>query len=103
LFGKRFEVLSISRSDPQSAHVFVKYQDDIVLRLPWRATSLSTLVEHAPRAKLCQEAVQEFLSLVKEYELCPSQSTRRRVRSGRRSAGKTDKKSSRSSDASSRR
>ena len=103
LFTKRFEVVSISRGDPQSAHVFVKYQGDIVLRLPLRATSLSALVNHAPRAKLCQVAVQEFLSLVKEYELCPPKTTRRRATSGKRSGSKTNKKSSKNSDASSRR
>jgi hypothetical protein len=103
LFGKRFEVVSIARGDPQSVHVFVKYQGDIVLRLPLRATSLSMLAEHAPRAKLCHEAVQDFLSLVKEYELCPQPTTRRRGKSGTRSTGRTNNKSSRNSDASSRR
>jgi hypothetical protein len=103
LFGKRFEVVSISRGNPPSAHVFVKYQGDIVLRLPLRATSLSALAEHAPRAKLCQLAVQDFLSLVKEYELCPHKTPRRRAKSGTRSADKTNKQSFRSSNASSRR
>jgi hypothetical protein len=103
LFGKRFELISIARGDPQSAHVFVKYQGDIVLRLPLRGTSLAALVNPVPRAKLCQEAIKDFLSLVKEYELCPSKTTRSRAKSGTRSTSKTNNKSSRSSDASSRR
>jgi hypothetical protein len=103
LFGKRFEIVSIARGDPQSVHVLVKYQGDIVLRLPVRATSLAALVNPAPRGKLCQEAIQDLLSLVKEYELCPNQTTRRRAKSGARSTPKTDNKSSRSSDTSFRR
>lgn len=103
MFGKRFEVVSIARGDPQSAHVFVKCQGDIVLRLPLRGTSLATLVEFVPRGKLCREAVQDFLSLVKEYELCPQPTTRRRAKSGTRSTGTTNNKSSRNSNASSRR
>jgi hypothetical protein len=64
-----------------------------VLRVPLRATSLSTLVNHAPRAKLCTQAVVEFLDLVKEYELCPPTNTRKPDKSGRHSTKKRDKKS----------
>lgn len=67
--------------------------DGIVLKVPLRATSLSTLVEGSPRAKLCEPSAQEFLSLVKEYQLCPPQSPCKPTKSGRSSKKKSDKKS----------
>jgi hypothetical protein len=103
LFGKQFEVLSISRGDPQAAHVFVKYRDDIVLRLPLRATNLSLLDDHAVRATLSQDAAREFLSLVKEYELCRHKTKSRRAKSGKRSTGNSNKTSSTNSSGSPRR
>ena len=98
LYGKRFRVESISRSTKELAHVFLRRDDGIVLRVPLRATSLSTLANHAPRAKLCRQAAQEFLDLVKEYELCPPinippLNTRKPHKSGRRSTKKRGKKS----------
>ena len=68
-------------------------EDGIVLRVPLRSTSLSTLVRHAPRAKLCKQAVQEFLDLVKEYEQCVQKPATKSVKSGRRSNKRTRKKS----------
>jgi hypothetical protein len=97
LYGKRFRVESVSRSSEDVAHVFVCREDGIVLRVPLRATSLSTLVNHAPRAKLCRQAAQELLDLVKEYELCPPINIRKPAKSGRRSIKKRDKKSKTSS------
>ena len=95
LFGRRFEVVSIARGDEAVAHVFVRYCDDIVLRVPLRSTSLSPLVDHTPRGKLSPSSVEEFLALVKEYELCPPNQAKRRPRkSGKRSRRKTAKKSS---------
>ena len=93
LYGKRFRVESVSRSSAEVAHVFLRRDDGIVLRVPLRATSLSTLVNHAPRAKLCNQAVTEFLDLVKEYELCPPTNPRKPTKSGRRSTKQRDKKS----------
>jgi hypothetical protein len=92
LYGRRFRIESVSRSSEELAHVFLRRDDGIVLRVPMRATSLSTLVNHAPRAKLCKQAAQEFLDLVKEYELCPL-TTRKLTKSGRRLIKKRDKKS----------
>lgn len=91
LFGKRFQVESISRSSEEAARVLLRREDGIVLRVPLWATSLSTLVDHAPRAKLCRQAVAEFLDLVKEYELCPR--TKKPIKSGPRSTCRRDKKS----------
>ncbi len=93
LYGKRFRVESVSRSSKELAHVFLRRDDGIVLRVPLRATSLSTLVIDAPRAKLCKQSVAEFLDLVKEYELCPPTNIRKSTKSGRRSTKKRDKKS----------
>ena len=93
LYGKRLLVESVSRSAEELAHVFLRRDDGIVLRVPRRATSLSTLVEHAPQTKLCKQAVAEFLDLVKEYELCLPTNTRRPTKSGRRSTKRRDKKS----------
>ena len=67
------------------AHVFLRREDGIVLRVPLRATSLSTLVRLAPRAKLSKRAVQEFLDLVKEYEQCAQKPATKSAKSGRRS------------------
>ena len=93
LYGKRFRIESISRVEQEIAHVFVRREDGIVLRVPLRATSLSTLVDDAPKAKLCGPSAQEFLSLVKEYALCPPQSPNEPTKSGRSSKKKSDKKS----------
>jgi hypothetical protein len=70
LHGRRFRVESISRSPDPVAYVFVRREDGIVLRVPLRATNLSTLVQYAPRAKLSTSSIAEFLGLMKEYELC---------------------------------
>ena len=98
LYGKRFRLESVSRSQEEVAHVFLRRDDGIVLRVPLRATSLATLANQAPQAKLCTPAAQEFLDLVKEYELCPPINlppinTRKPNKSGRRSTKKRDKKS----------
>ena len=84
LFGRQFLVVSVSRGPAASAHVFIRYRDGIVLRIPVRATSLSTLVENAPQGKLSLVAVREFLSLVKECEPCPRPPRKSGSNSGRR-------------------
>jgi hypothetical protein len=93
LFGKRLRVESVASTPEDVAHVFLRRDDGIVLRVPLRATSLSTLVRHAPRAKLCKHAVQEFLDLVKEYEQCVQKPATKPAKSGRRSNKRTRKKS----------
>ena len=93
LWGKRLLIERVARGPEEVAHVFLLREDGIVLRVPLRATSLSTLVNQTPRAKLCKQAAQEFLDLVKEYELCPPTNTRKPNKSGRRSTKKRNKKS----------
>jgi hypothetical protein len=93
LYGRRFRVESVSRSSEEQAHVFLRRDDGIVLRVPLRATSLSTLVDCAPRAKLCKQSVSEFLGFVKEYKLCPPSNKHQSTKPGRRLTKKRDKKS----------
>ena len=93
LYGKRLRLERVSRSLPDVANVFLRRDDGVVLRVPLRATSLATLVSHVPRAKLCKQAAEEFLDLVKEYELWPPTNTSKRTKSGRRSTKKRGKKS----------
>jgi hypothetical protein len=75
-------------------HVFVRYRDGIVLRLPRAATNLLTLDHDTPCDRLCRSAVEEFLALVKEYESCPKVRKSPHAKSGPRSRPKTGKKSS---------
>jgi len=85
LFGKCLRVERVASSPQDVAQVFLRRDDGIVLRVPLRATSLSTLVRHAPSAKLCVQAVQEFLDLVMEYERCAKKPANKSAKSGLRS------------------
>jgi hypothetical protein len=93
LFGKRLPVERIASTPPEVANVFLRRDDGVVLRVPLRATSLSTLLQHAPRAKLSSQAVQEFLDLVMEYERCANKPASKSAKSGQRSTKQTGKKS----------
>ena len=93
LFGKRLRVERVASTPQDIAHVFLRREDGIVLRVPLRATNLSTLVRHAPRTKLCKHAVREFLDLVKEYEQCVQRPATKSVKSGPRSSKRTRNKS----------
>jgi hypothetical protein len=96
LYGKRFQVLSVSRGPAASAHAWVLYRDQITLRLPLRSTSLSPLVDSRPQATLTRGSVEHFLSLVKEYELCqqpPGKSGQRSRRSAKNKSHKSSAKS----------
>ena len=88
---------SVSRSPKDVAHVFLKRDDGVVLRVPLRSTSLASVTNHTPRSKLSYLAVREFLELVKEYELCPTPRSktqqRKSAKSGRRSIKNRDTKS----------
>ena len=63
LFGQTFQVLSVSRGTNDSSHVFVRYRDDITLRIPRRVTSLATFVNHAERAQSWPELELTLLDL----------------------------------------
>ncbi len=92
LFGKRFLLDRMSRRVAETAHVFLRREDGMVLRAPRRSTSLSVLVGPALRAKLNASSVDEFLALVKEYELCHRPEKSPPPKSGRRSTSKRDSK-----------
>lgn len=87
LYGREFIVERISHGPESSAIVFVRYGEDIQLRIPLRATSLATLPAQMRCVKLTHDSVEEFLSLVKEYESCQ----RQLKMSGRRSVHKRNK------------
>ena len=93
LYGKRFrlDLMTCSRAD--TAYVFLRREDGVVLRVPRRSTSLLILVGHTPRTKLNTRSVTEFLCLVKEYELCRRPEKSRPTKSGRRSTSNRAKKS----------
>ena len=93
LFGKRLRVESVASTPQDVAHVFLRREDGVVLRVPLRATNLSMLVQLAPRAKLCKQAVQEFLDLVREKEQCAKTSTPKSAKSGSRSTRRARNKS----------
>lgn len=87
------QIESIARTDPHVAHVFLRNSDGVVLRVPLRATSLSTLVDHSPRTTLNHQSVTQFLQLVKEYALCQILATQPTKASGIRSARNNNKMS----------
>ena len=93
LFGRRFRLDRMCRSISESAYVFLRREDGVVLRVPRRSTSLSILVGQTPRAKLNASSVDDFLALVKEYELCHRPKNSKPTKSGRRSTSKRDSKS----------
>lgn len=105
LYGRQFEIVSAAhgRDGRSDGHVFVRYRDGIVLRLPRAATDLMSSGRDAPLDRLCRSAVQDLLALVKEYESCPKPCPKPRpkirnsphARSGPRLRPKTGKKSSR--------
>jgi hypothetical protein len=83
LYGRRFQVHTVTGGDIQSARVFVVYRGDQRLMILREATNLSVLERTDVRSKLSARVVRDFLALVKEYELClpapkPSGSVSRR-------------------------
>ena len=99
LFGRRFQVISVSTPLNTSGHVFVRYREKAVLQIPITATNLAPS-PIATRTKLTSQALEEFISLANQYEvLC--QSNHRT--SGDDSPLTSGNKSSRTSRRSSRR
>ena len=92
LYGRQFELISSAR-DPDG-HVLVRYRDGIVLRIPRTATSLLAFRRHDPCDGLCRPAVDELLSLVKEYGVWPTLKMSPHAKSGTCARPKTGSKSS---------
>jgi hypothetical protein len=92
LFGRHFKIDSVRGGSEDTACVFVEYSYKLRLKIFRRSTNLSLLATVGPRVKLSADAVAEFLTLVKEYELCPP----RQGKSGKVSARRSKRKLSRS-------
>jgi hypothetical protein len=72
LYGRRFQVLSISHPPQGPGHVVVAYRDFMRLRIPVPATDLVSGNLSLPRTTLTRAAVLELLALLKECEHpCP--------------------------------
>jgi hypothetical protein len=99
LFGRKFEILSVSSGTCGTARVTVRFRDETPLRLLLHFTSLSSLGKNMVYSQLTVDAARELLALVKEYESCPP----RPRKSGTTSHRKSAKQSSTNSIASSRR
>ena len=71
LFGRRFPLLSWSASPLGSGQVFVAYRQEMVLRLPFDATTLGAARSHGS-TKLTLEAIEELITVAEDCEaLCP--------------------------------
>src|SRR3712207_6077002 len=73
LRGRRFRLLSASRTVQTAGHAWVEYRPGILLMLPIPATSLRPAGPHAIPAKLCLEALEDLVATAGESEgACPS-------------------------------
>jgi transposase-like protein len=94
LFGRVFEVVSVTRQPNSIGYVFVRYQSDILLRIPIPATTLSSVALPTIATKLNISAIEDLLDVAKECEgLCSSS----RSKSGRSLITKSDRKLSKTS------
>jgi hypothetical protein len=92
LYRKRLPLVSVSRGPQLTANVFLRLDDGVVIKVPHCATSLSTLVQYSPCAKLSADAAETFLGLAKEYQCCPPTNSKPN-KFGNRSMSKRGKKS----------
>ena len=73
LHGRRFRLLSASRTVQTAGHVRVEYRPGILLMLPIPATSLRPAAPRATPTKLCLEAMEDLVGTAGESEeACPS-------------------------------
>jgi hypothetical protein len=99
LFGRRFEIISITTPLHSPGHVYVRYREKMVLHIPVPATNL-TEPRRTIQTKLTSQAVEEFISLANHCEvLCQSN----RKKSGSVSPQNSNNKSLRESRRSFRR
>jgi hypothetical protein len=98
LHGRRFRLLSISRTVQTAGHVWVEYRPGILLMLPIPATSLRPAAPRAIATKLCLEALEDLVATAGESEgACPSSPTRSGEPCRRVCVGKSSPTSPRSS------
>jgi hypothetical protein len=69
LFGRRFQVLSISHPPQRPGYVVVAYRGSLRLRIPVHATDRTAVSPSRPRTKFTRDALLELLALWKE---CPA-------------------------------
>ncbi len=68
LYGRRFQVLSISHPPQRPGHVVVAYRGSLRLRIPVPATDLTPDKTVSPRTRFTRDALLEFLALWKECQ-----------------------------------
>ena len=68
LYGRRFQVLSVSHPPNHPGHVIVAYRSFMRLRLPVQATNLTADNARCLRTKCTRAALLELLALTKECE-----------------------------------
>src|SRR5215213_356639 len=66
LHGRRFRLLSASRTVQTAGHAWVEYRPGVLLMLPIPATSLRPAGPHAIPAKLCLEALEDLVATAGE-------------------------------------
>src|SRR5262249_29935278 len=79
LYGRRFQVLSISHPPQRPGHVVVAYRDSLRLRIPLQATDRTPDNAARSRTRFTRVALLELLALCKE---CPAACANHQGRSG---------------------
>ena len=69
LYGRRFQVVSISHPPQHPGHVIVAYRDCLRLRIPVQATERNPDNATRSRTRFTRDALLELLALLKE---CPT-------------------------------
>ena len=68
LYGRRFQVLSISHPPQRPGHVVVAYRGTLRLRIPVPATEPTPVHATRPRTRFTRDALLELLALLKECQ-----------------------------------
>ena len=79
LFGRRFQVLSITHPPQRPGHVVVAYRETLRLRIPVLATDRTPDNAARSRTRFTRDALLELLALLKE---CPAACADHRGQSG---------------------
>ena len=69
LYGRRFQVLSISHPPQRPGHVVVAYRGSLRLRIPVQATEQAPVNYSRPRTRFTRDALLELLALLKENQV----------------------------------
>jgi hypothetical protein len=68
LYGRRFQVLSISHPPQRPGHFVVAYRGSLRLRIPVLATDRTPDNAARSRTKFTRDTLLELLALLKEYQ-----------------------------------